>query len=173
MTMRFEEGTPRTVHRSDYQPPDYLIDEVELHFDLGEDRSLVRSTLSIRRNPARTDASPDLVLDGEQLELQSISLDGRSLAAGEYATDDKSLVIPNVPARFSLVTEVVVHPEKNTALEGLYRSHRMFCTQCEAEGFRRTATRTARARRATAARGRAGATRSRSPATCSRSWRGT
>ena len=75
--MRLEEGPPRTVHRNDYRPPDYLIDEVELHFELGEDRTVVRSTLSIRRNPALPDSSPDLVLDGEQLELVSISVDGR------------------------------------------------------------------------------------------------
>jgi aminopeptidase N len=135
--IRLEEGAPRTVHRSDYRPPDYLIDEVELHFELGEDQTVVRATLSIRRNPALPDASSELVLDGEQIELRSIALDGRTLGATEYRVDEKSLAIAGVPARFSLVTEVVVHPEKNTALEGLYRSHKMFCTQCEAEGFRR------------------------------------
>jgi len=132
-----EHDAPRTVHRGDYRPPDYLIDEVELRFELGEEESTVRATLSVRRNPARTDASPDLLLDGEGLELRSISLDGRALSAGEYRLDERSLVIPAVPSRFTLATEVAVHPERNTALEGLYRSRTMFCTQCEAEGFRR------------------------------------
>jgi aminopeptidase N len=132
-----EHDAPRTVHRRDYLPPDYLIDDVELHFELGEEETLVRSTLSLRRNPARPDASPDLVLDGEGLELRSISLDGRPLPSSAYSIDERSLRIPGVPERSTLVTEVAIHPERNTALEGLYRSHRMFCTQCEAEGFRR------------------------------------
>ena len=132
-----EQEAPRTVHRSDYGPPDYLIDEVELRFDLGEEESTVRAMLSVRRNPARPDASPDLVLDGEALELRALSLDGRRLEEGEYQVDDRSLRIPLVPSRFTVVTEVAVHPERNTNLEGLYRSRAMFCTQCEAEGFRR------------------------------------
>ncbi len=132
-----EQDAPRTVHRSDYRPPDYLIDEVELHFELREEESTVRATLSVRRNPARPDASADLLLDGEGLELRFLSLDGRRLEQNEYALDDRNLRIPNVPPSFTIVTEVAVHPERNTALEGLYRSHTMFCTQCEAEGFRR------------------------------------
>ncbi|HEY2773354.1 MAG TPA: aminopeptidase N [Candidatus Binatia bacterium] len=132
-----EQEAPRTVHRSDYRPPDYLVDDVELRFDLGEDESLVRATLSVRRNPARPDASPDLVLDGEGLELRSLSVDGRELKHGDYEIDERSLRIPSVPERFTVVSEVAVHPEKNTDLTGLYRSRTMFCTQCEAEGFRR------------------------------------
>jgi aminopeptidase N len=132
-----EHDAPRTVHRSDYSPPDYLVDDVELHFDLGEDETVVRATLCFRRNPARAEASPDLVLDGEGLELRRIVLDGRALPSSDYAVDERSLTIPGVPSRFTLETEVAIHPERNTALEGLYRSHRMFCTQCEAEGFRR------------------------------------
>ena len=132
-----EQDAPRTVHRRDYRPPDYVIDEVELHFDLGEDESTVRSTLSVRRNPARSDASPDLVLDGEGLELRELLLDGRRLVQGDYQIDERSLRIPGVPECFTVVSEVAVHPQRNTQLEGLYRSSRMFCTQCEAEGFRR------------------------------------
>ena len=140
MTKRLEQEAPRTVHRGDYAPPPYLIDEVELRFDLfdpGEEPSTVRATLSIRRNPAVQGAAPDLILDGEGLELRSVILDGRPLAAADYQVDDRSLRIPGVPERFTLVTHVAIAPENNTALEGLYRSHSMFCTQCEAEGFRR------------------------------------
>jgi len=132
-----EQDAPRTVHRSDYKPPDYLIDDVELRFELGEEETTVRSTLSLRRNPERPDASSDLVLDGEGLELRLLSIEGRELVPGDYEVDERSLRIPGVPERFTLVSEVAVHPEKNTALEGLYRSRSMFCTQCEAEGFRR------------------------------------
>jgi len=134
---RLEQDAPRTVRRSDYRPPDYLIDEVELRFDLGEKETTVKATLSVRRNPALSDASPDLVLDGEGLELRSLVIDGKRLGKSDYEVDERSLCIPAVPERFTLVTEVAVHPERNTALEGLYRSHTMFCTQCEAEGFRR------------------------------------
>ena len=132
-----EHEAPRTVHRSDYLPPDHLIDEVELRFDLGEEETVVHSVLSMRRNPARPDASPDLVLDGEGLELRRLEVNGRALTPSEYTVDERSLRIPGLPEKFTVVTEVAIHPERNTALEGLYRSHKMFCTQCEAEGFRR------------------------------------
>ncbi|MFN2375723.1 MAG: aminopeptidase N [Candidatus Binatia bacterium] len=132
-----EQDAPRTVHRSDYQPPEFLIDEVELRFELGEEETTVRSAMCLRRNPLRPDGGPDLVLDGEGLEIRLVSLDGRRLSEADYTVDERSLRISSVPSRFTLVTEVAVHPERNTALEGLYRSRTMFCTQCEAEGFRR------------------------------------
>ncbi|HYC53707.1 MAG TPA: aminopeptidase N [Candidatus Binatia bacterium] len=131
-----EQTAAVTVYRKDYQPPQFRIDEVDLRFELGDEGTRVRSCLSLRRNPDHPSPGPDLVLDGEGLELRSISLDGRELTPAEYELTDKSLRIANVPERFSLVTEVLIHPEANTALEGLYRSGGMFCSQCEAEGFR-------------------------------------
>jgi len=111
-----EQDAPRTVHRSDYKPPDYLIDDVELRFELGEEETTVRSTLSLRRNPQRPDASSDLVLDGEGLELRLLSIDGRELVPGDYEVDERSLRIAGVPERFTLVSEVAVHGQSVAAM---------------------------------------------------------
>src|SRR6185437_13947611 len=83
------------------------------------------------------DASAPLKLDGEEQKLLSVTLDGRILAASDYRLDDKSLTIPAVPDRFTLEIVSEIAPAANTALEGLYQSGGMFCTQCEPEGFRR------------------------------------
>ena len=128
---------PRPVLRSQYRPPEYLVDHVELRFELGEDGTVVHSRLAVRRNPALADAGPDLRLDGEDLEMLGLWLDGEPLAPGRYAVDESGLTVHAVPAAFELASKVRIHPEANTRLEGLYRSHTMFCTQCEAEGFRR------------------------------------
>jgi aminopeptidase N len=128
---------PKTVHRSDYRPPDYWIDTVELWFDLHEDRTAVKARLEVRREPALSGDVPPLVLDGEALTLRSVAIDGKPLPASRYHVTDESLTIDAPPARFVLETEVEIHPEKNTALSGLYRSGGLFCTQCEAHGFRR------------------------------------
>ena len=130
------EAAPKAVHRADYRVPDYRIDRVDLHFDLGEDETVVRAQLALWRAP---DADPDapLVLHGEELELRALRLDGRALAPAEYTASAEALVIPRVPARFELETEVAIRPQDNTALSGLYKSAGNFCTQCEAEGFRR------------------------------------
>ena len=133
------ESKPITVLRSDYRVPDYLIDEVELAFDLGEDETRVEARLRIRRRedvPADVEAPP-LVLDGESLELREIEIDGVPLDAGRYRVDDQQLTIDAPPQRFELWTRVAIHPETNTQLSGLYKSSGNFCTQCEAMGFRR------------------------------------
>ena len=129
--------TPSTVYLKDYQPPEFLIDQVSLRFDLGEEGTRVRSRLELRRNPAAESRSADLRLHGEQLELLSLALDGEPLAPAAYAQDDEGLTIRQVPDRFVLESEVRILPQQNTALEGLYKSGGMFCTQCEAEGFRK------------------------------------
>jgi aminopeptidase N len=128
---------PQAIHLEDYRPPRYLIDQVDLRFELGGDTTRVSSRLSMRLNPAAGDGERVLRLDGEQLELLSLRLDGRELGDGQYRQDSEGLTIAEVPERFSLETEVLIHPDANTALEGLYRSGPMLCTQCEAEGFRR------------------------------------
>ncbi|MEZ4485149.1 MAG: hypothetical protein R2864_11370 [Syntrophotaleaceae bacterium] len=92
------------------------------------------SRLALRRQPG-SPAVP-LVLDGNALGLEQILLDGRPLAVGEYLLDEESLTVPLVPECFVLETRWSLPPD-NTALEGLYRSGSLFCTQCEAEGFRR------------------------------------
>jgi len=129
--------TPQPIFLKDYQPPVFLIDRVTLHFDLGETETRVATTLEVRRNPAVPRGEDALQLHGEGLELRSLRLDGRALEADEYRLDATGLSIPGVPERFRLETEVLIHPEQNTALEGLYRSGGLFCTQCEAEGFRK------------------------------------
>lgn len=133
--MRTEQ--PQVIYLKDYQAPEYLIDETHLTFELFEDHSLVHAQLVMRRNPARGGGLPPLVLDGQQLELLSVQLDDQPLAAGDYQLDDDSLTLQPKAERFTLDTSVKIHPESNTALEGLYKSGKMFCTQCEAEGFRK------------------------------------
>ncbi|MHC2147962.1 aminopeptidase N [Pseudomonas sp. 210_17 TE3656] len=133
--MRTEQ--PQVIYLKDYQAPEYLIDETHLTFELFEDHSLVHAQLVMRRNPARGAGLPPLVLDGQQLELLSVALDDQALSAGDYQLDDSHLTVQPKAATFTLDTSVKIHPESNTALEGLYKSGSMFCTQCEAEGFRK------------------------------------
>ncbi|MDH4610742.1 aminopeptidase N [Pseudomonas sp. BN102] len=133
--MRTEQ--PKVIYLKDYQAPDYLIEETNLTFELYEDHSLVHAQLVIRRNPELGDGLPPLVLDGQQLELLSLSMDDRELSASDYQLDDSHLTLQPVAKSFTLDSTVRIHPESNTALEGLYKSGKMFCTQCEAEGFRK------------------------------------
>lgn len=134
--MRTEQ--PNVIHLKDYQAPDYLIDETALTFELHEDHTLVHAQLVMRRNPERADGTlPALVLDGQQLELLSLSMDDRELGAADYQLTDRHLTLQPVAEQFTLDSTVRIHPESNTALEGLYKSGKMFCTQCEAEGFRK------------------------------------
>jgi aminopeptidase N len=129
--------TPHPTHLADYRPPEFLIDRVDLRFELDADATRVEATIAFRRNPAALRGGDDLRLDGEQLDLESIALDGHPLAAAEYRVDAEGLTLLRVPDRFELTTRVCIHPHLNTALEGLYQSGQMLCTQCEAEGFRR------------------------------------
>ncbi|MDA7085851.1 aminopeptidase N [Pseudomonas sp. SA3-5] len=134
--MRTEQ--PKMIYLKDYQAPDYLIDETHLTFELFEDHTLVHAQLVMRRNPAcAAGGLPALVLDGQELELLSLSLDGETLAAGDYQLDASHLSLQPKSASFVIDSSVRIHPERNTALEGLYKSGSMFCTQCEAEGFRK------------------------------------
>ncbi|MDD2054095.1 aminopeptidase N [Pseudomonas putida] len=133
--MRTEQ--PQMIYLKDYQAPEYLIDETHLTFELFEDHSLVHAQLVMRRNPARGAGLPPLVLDGQQLELLSVKLDDRELGAGDYQLSDSHLTLQPTRDSFTIDTSVKIHPETNTALEGLYKSGSMFCTQCEAEGFRK------------------------------------
>ncbi|MCP4038633.1 MAG: aminopeptidase N [bacterium] len=128
---------PTTVYRHDYRPPDYWVDRVDLDFELGEESTRVRATLAVRRNEILSGDPPPLVLNGEELTLHRVAIDGRELAAHEYSVEGEQLRVPDVPARFRFETEVTINPKANTALSGLYCSGDMFCTQCEAMGFRR------------------------------------
>jgi aminopeptidase N len=133
---------PETKHLEDYRPPEWLVDRVELDFRLDAAATEVAAKLAVRRNleaEARGQGQPHppLVLDGEDLELLEVLLDGQTLGGNRYEQDAESLVIHDVPERFELETRVRIRPGENTRLEGLYVSNGIFCTQCEAEGFRR------------------------------------
>ncbi|MBL8484199.1 MAG: aminopeptidase N [Rhodocyclaceae bacterium] len=128
------ESTPQAIHLSEYTPPNYLIDTVELDFQIMDGYTEVTADLALRR--AGTLPGP-LLLDGEDLETLSIALDGRPLAAGEYEISGDRLVIAAPPAAFTLHTRVRIRPDNNTRLSGMFRSKDGYFTQCEAEGFRR------------------------------------
>ncbi|MDX9875040.1 MAG: aminopeptidase N, partial [Spongiibacteraceae bacterium] len=130
------DAQPRTIRLSDYRVPDFLVDTIELHFRLDEAQTRVGSRLALRRNPAGVAGAP-LVLNGVELELQEVSLDGRRLDATEYQVDAEQLILDKLPAECVLEIETLIRPQENTSLEGLYKSRTMFCTQCEAEGFRK------------------------------------
>jgi len=128
------EGAPKTIYRKDYKAPDFLIDSVELAFDIFDGRTRVASKLTIQRNGKN---HAPLVLDGESLEIVSLVINGRALSADEYRYANGKLTIENVPDQVCFEAEVDIVPEENTSLEGLYRSRTMYCTQCEAEGYRK------------------------------------
>jgi aminopeptidase N len=132
--MRTEESRP--IRLKDYRPPDWLIETVELDVSLHPTASTVRAKLRLKPNSAGRPAP--LVLDGDELKLASLTLDGKPLPAENFvATPDRLTIAqpPNQP--FELEIETIVDPTGNTQLMGLYRAGATYCTQCEAEGFRR------------------------------------
>ena len=129
---------PQPTRLSDYRPPEFLADTVDLVFDLDPADTRVTAALRLRRNPDAPGPDAALRLDGEELDLVALALDGRPLAPGDYRIEpDGALVIPAVPDTFTLEVQTRIVPERNTALSGLYISGGNFCTQCEPEGFRR------------------------------------
>ncbi len=125
----------RVIQRKDYSVPNFWIDNVELEFDLAPNDTLVIARLTYSRN-ADQPAGP-LELDGEQLELQGVWLDGQLLSTDRYSVTDEKLTIQDLPDKGVLQTKVKIRPADNTSLYGLYQSSGNFCTQCEALGFRR------------------------------------
>ena len=129
--------TPITIRLEDYRPSDYLIGAVALDVSLHASATRVRAELTLRSNPAGRAGAP-LVLDGDDLTLTDLALDGTPLPADAYAVTPTGLTLPNPPpGPFTLTIETVVDPTANTKLMGLYRSSGVYCTQCEADGFRR------------------------------------
>ena len=132
-------ATPEPVRLADYRPPNHLVDAVALSFDLDPRATRVRSKIDFRRNPEGLEDG-NLVLDGEGLRLIWASIDGVALTALDYVLTEDGLTVPadRLPGEaFTWEAEVEIDPGANTALEGLYVSNGMFCTQCEAEGFRK------------------------------------
>ncbi len=134
------DANPQTIYLKDYTVPEYLIHSVALNFALDDENTLVSSRLTLSRNPASQSGDTSLTLAGENLKLLRISLDdGSDLSKAQYLQTQDALIIHEVPQqqRFVLSIENTINPKANTALEGLYLSNGMLCTQCEAEGFRK------------------------------------
>lgn len=129
---------PQAIFLSDYKAPLFLIDKTQLKFDIQEEFVEVTSFLHIIRNSNREiDAGNELELNGDELELLQIEIDGKQLPSSRYAIKADKLFIHNMPDSCLLSIKTKIYPQLNTALEGLYKSSGMYCTQCEAEGFRR------------------------------------
>ena len=129
--------TPKTIYLKDYTAPPWLVDHVDLSFQLGRE-TRVTSTLSLRLNPEVGSKIRPLALDGVGLTLKQIAIEGQPLAPTDYELSATGLTVLDPPApQFKLEIVTSCRPEDNTALSGLYRSRGTYCTQCEAEGFRR------------------------------------
>jgi aminopeptidase N len=131
------DAEPQPVRLADYRPPDWLVDTVDLDIRLDATATRIKARLALRPNPRGREGSP-IVLDGDELTLKSITLDGEALAPEAYAATPSSLtILAPLPRPLVLEIETEVNPSANTKLMGLYRSSGTYCTQCEAEGFRR------------------------------------
>ncbi len=127
---------PQTIYLKDYQVPNFLVDHVSLDFKLHPTATEVISTVLYRRNPLGQALAP-LVLDGQNLELIAVKMDGKPLSTSAYQQNEHCLTIADLPETFTLEVTTQINPEANTALDGLYRTSGNYCTQCEAQGFRR------------------------------------
>ncbi len=126
------------IYLKDYKVPAYLLEQTTLKFELYPTETLVSSSLSFVRNPECTEHNPALTLLGhEDLELVALSLNGKALAESAWQREGETMIVAGVPESFTLDVVTRILPQENTALEGLYLSDGMYCTQCEAEGFRR------------------------------------
>ena len=132
------------INIADYRIFPYVIENIHLEFDLEAKKTIVQSHMSISKNSDYdynndddNDNYPSLILDGEDLKLLSIKIDSTDLIAKDYVKSDNSLTINNLPDKFKLYIKTQINPQDNKKLEGLYKSGSAYCTQCEAEGFRR------------------------------------
>ncbi len=130
-----KDGQPVTVQRAAYTAPSHWIDQIDLRVELDPADTRVHAELQVRRNQERNESA--LRLDGVDLELLEISVDGRVLAGNEYQVDAEGMTLFGLPDVCTLRCTTRISPATNTSLEGLYQSNGMFCTQCEAEGFRK------------------------------------
>ncbi|MEM6901802.1 MAG: aminopeptidase N, partial [Pseudomonadota bacterium] len=128
---------PQPIFLKDYAPPAYVIEQVDLDFKLYDDHALVTNRMVLTRNGMAMDQADTLTLNGEELELVSIHRDGERLDSDDYQITDNDLTISGAGQGLTLEIVTRIRPHENTRLEGLYQSSGNFCTQCEAEGFRR------------------------------------
>ena len=132
-----KDALPQTIYLQDYKPSAFEVEKTDLLFELGEEHTRVTATLTVARNVLSEEQNADLVLHGSPgLDLQSVAVDGQPLAEGGFSRDDESLTIPGLGVRATITTQVLIKSQDNTTMMGLYRSRTMYCTQCEAEGFR-------------------------------------
>ncbi len=137
-TMSALQANPmKPIYRTDYEPPNFLIKEVQLSFELAPERTIVQSRMYVYQNPQHRKLRRKLVLQGDDLELLDIQINGVTLKQKQYEVSGGELILKSVPETFQLFTKCAINPSKNTELMGLYLSNGIFCTQCEAEGFRR------------------------------------
>ena len=127
------DAQPKAIQLADYQAPAYQVTDTHLKFELNDGYTQVHSVLTLKQ----AGDGNELVLNGQDLELLSIRLDGNELTNDDYVVGEETLTLSSLGASHTLEISTQIYPEKNTALEGLYRSGGMYCTQCEAEGFRR------------------------------------
>ncbi|MDA3789928.1 MAG: aminopeptidase N [Desulfobacula sp.] len=127
---------PKTIYLKDYKPPEFIVDQVDLTFEIQEDQTKVTSKLKIRNNKAAADKNAALVFDKGPYKIVSVIADGMVLLPGEYQSGDDYFKLVTTPDRFRLEIVSILKPRENTSLQGLYMSGDIFCTQCEAQGFR-------------------------------------
>ncbi len=127
----------KTIHRQDYQPPSFLVDSIDLLFKLDEQQTVVVATSRIRRNSQLKDSGAPLTLLGEKLELNRVLIDKVAVESSRMLHTGQDLQIFEVPDSFELEVTTTINPQSNTSLSGLYLSSSIFCTQCEAQGFRK------------------------------------
>lgn len=134
-----KDAQPGAIYLKDYQEPDYWIDKTDLSFDLGENETRVTARLQFRLNQDRHNSQlPPLVLHGNaDMKLDQVKVDGVELTPEKYTLTPETLTLPISSDRFETEIVSVLAPQDNTSMEGLYKSGGMYCTQCEAEGFRR------------------------------------
>ena len=130
-------AAPAEVRLADYQPPSFLVQTVDLIFDLNPADTRIASRLTLRRNPAHGDIAAPLQLDGNNQPVIRLAIDGAEIGPNRYSIEGDKLIVADVPDAFTLDIETQIAPGENTELSGLYVSNGSFFTQCEAEGFRR------------------------------------
>ena len=133
--MTMNNAQPQAIYLKDYKKPNFFIETTKLDFELFETHALVKSELKLIKNIENNDST--LILNGQDLELLKVSVNGVQIGKSDYQLDSESLTLFDLKDECVLSIETKIKPQDNTALEGLYKSSNMFCTQCEAEGFRR------------------------------------
>jgi aminopeptidase N len=132
-----KEKLPTVKYRKDYELPAYLVDSVDLHIELGEEKAVVTCKSKVRENPDAKVKPEVLILNGQEQVLKTVKVNDELLISTQYKVDSESLTLSNLPATFDLEVQSEIKPQENTELMGLYKSNDLFCTQCEPEGFRK------------------------------------